>query len=132
TTPNPHPRGSPAGRLVLHYYVVLLDRDGHRLGDVRAGDAAVGALLALRGLVFLGRGDLAARQDVHVVGEGGGEAAPRAHERLAGGDVVLPAVPRAREQRRAVVHVHVAGAARHRPWREVPQAQRAPLVRAAV
>jgi hypothetical protein len=59
-------------------------------------------------------------------------AAPGPHERLPRGDVVLPAVPGTREQRRAGVHRHLPGPVGNRPRRERPEAQRTELVRAPV
>src|SRR5919201_4669193 len=91
--------------------VVLLDVDRERLGDVGAGDA----LAALDG---------------HVVALDARLAGP--HERLPGGEVVLPAMPRAGQQRRLGLHAELARAARQRPRRDSPSAQRPALMRAAV
>src|SRR5512132_1924589 len=95
--------------------VVLLDVDRERLGDVGAG-------LAPR--------QLGAGLDVDVVALDARLA--RAQERLARLQVVLPAVPRAGQQRRLGVELEVAGAARPRPRGDAPLAQRPALVRAAV
>jgi hypothetical protein len=95
--------------------VVLLDVDRKRLGDVGPG---------------LAPGQLGARRDVDVVALHAGLAG--AHERLARGEVVLPAVPRAGQQRRLVVELEVAWSARPRPRRDAALAQRAALVRTPV
>src|SRR5215471_11593322 len=123
---------SLACRLILDDHVVLLDRHGHRLGDIRPRDATIGPCLNAVRLASVRRGELTARKDAHVVGAGGHVAAAGAHERLAGGEVVLPAVPGAREQRRAGVHVHIARAAGDRALCERPKAQRTELVGAPV
>src|SRR5919198_4674777 len=91
--------------------VVLLDVDRERLGDVWTWDA----LAALDG---------------NVVALDAGLARP--HERLAGGEVVLPPVPWAGEQRRLRLHLELARAARQRPRRDAAPAQRPALMRAAV
>src|SRR6185312_4206220 len=95
--------------------VILLDVDRERLGDVGAG---------------LASGQVRAGLDVDVVAPDAGLAG--AQERLPGGEVVLPAVPRAGQQRRLGVELEVAGPARPRPRRDPPLAQRPALVRAAV
>src|SRR6185312_2928265 len=95
--------------------VILLDVDRERLGDVGAGFAS---------------GQVCAGLDVDVIALDAGLA--RAQERLARGEVVLPAVPRAGQQRRLGVELEVARAARPRPRRDPPLAQRPTLVRAAV
>src|SRR3954451_7569544 len=109
--------GCAASGLVLGIddNVVLLDVDRERLGDVGA---------------WLASGQVRAGLDVDVVALDARLA--RAQERLARGEVVLPAVPRAREQRRLGVELEVARPARPRPRRDPPLAQRATLVRAAV
>src|SRR6266511_2654345 len=78
--------------------VVLLDVDRERLGDVGAGDALAARLGA--------GGELAAPLDGHLVAFHARLARP--HERLAGGEVVLPAVPRAGQQRRLACHPELA------------------------
>src|SRR6266487_2687343 len=123
---------SLACRLVLDDHVVLLDRHRHSLGDIRPRDATIGPYLIAVRLASVPSGELAARKDAHVVGAGGHVAAAGAHERLPGGEIVLPAVPGAREQRRAGVHVHVARAAGDRALCERPEAQRTELVGAPV
>src|SRR5690242_11082337 len=95
--------------------VVLLDVDREGLGDVGPG---------------LAPGQVRARLDVDVVALDAGLA--RAQERLPRGEVVLPAVPRAGQQRRVGVELEVTRAARPRPRRDPPLAQRPALVRAAV
>src|SRR3954447_3424109 len=95
--------------------VVLLDVDRERLRDVGTG---------------LASGQVRAGLDVDLVALDPRLA--RAQERLARGEVVLPAVPRAGQQRRLRVELEVAGPARARPRRDPSLAQRPTLVRAAV
>src|SRR6188472_3000134 len=111
------PAAWAAWRVVLRIddNVVLLDVDRERLGDVGAG---------------LASGQVRAGLDVDVVALDAGLARPQ--ERLARGEVVLPAVPRAGQQRRLGVELEVARAARPRPRRDPPLAQRPTLVRAAI
>src|SRR6266542_4008646 len=90
-------RGSLVARgavLGIDDNVVLLDVHRERLGDVGAGHA-IAAL------------------DRHVVALDPRLARPQ--ERLAGGEVVLPSVPRAGEQRGLGLQLEVARAARARP-----------------
>src|SRR3954467_15654494 len=89
--------------------VVLLDVDRERLGDVGA---------------WLASGQVRAGLDVDVVALDARLA--RAQERLARGEVVLPAVPRAGQQRRLGVELEVARPARPRPRRDPPPAPRPP------
>src|SRR4051794_1124749 len=83
--------------------VILLDVDREGLGDVGSG---------------LASGQVRAGLDVDVVALDPGLAG--AQERLARGEVVLPAVPRAGQQRRLGVELEVAGPARPRPRRDPP------------
>src|SRR3954467_3833758 len=95
--------------------VVLLDVDRERLGDVGA---------------WLASGQVRAGLDVDVVALDARLA--RAQERLARGEVVLPAVPRAGQQRRLGVELEVARTVGVRPRRDPSLTQRTALVRAAV
>src|SRR5690242_11471525 len=113
---------SVACELGIDDNVVLLDLDFERLGDVGAGDA----LAARRGRLAEG----VALLDGHVVALDARLTGTQ--ERLAGGQVVLPAVPRAGQQRDLGLHAEVAGPAGDGPRRDPALAERPALVRAAV
>src|SRR6188472_215269 len=91
--------------------VVLLDVDRERLGDIRAGHTP-------------------APLDGHVIALDARLTGPE--ERLTGGQIVLPAVPGAGEQRGLGLHRELARTVRQRPRRDAALAERAALMRAAV